>query len=94
MKKITQEEELIFEFIMDFLAGDPEYALLTDDEKDKTYGIYRTILSSVYRSNFGENIYPIIYVKDSHSKHLIQESINKLVYIVPSVQRITVQIVH
>ena len=35
MKKITQEEELIFEFIMDFLAGDPEYALLTDDRKTR-----------------------------------------------------------
>ena len=62
MKKTTQEEELIFDFIMEFLAGDPEYALLTDDEKDKTYGIYQTILSAVYRSNFGENIRPIIYL--------------------------------
>lgn len=94
MKKPTHEEEVIFDFIMDFLAGDPDYHLLNDEEKEKTYGIYKTILSAVYRSNFGDNIYPIIYVKDQMSKKLIQESIGKLAYLVPSVTRVTVAVVH
>ena len=46
------EREMIFEFITEFLDSDPDYDLLSQEEKDKTFGIYQTILSAIYKSSF------------------------------------------
>tara|TARA_Y100000310_G_scaffold209756_1_gene210388 strand:- start:578 stop:874 length:297 start_codon:yes stop_codon:yes gene_type:complete len=88
------EEEMIFKFISQFLDDDPDYDLLTQDEKDKTFGIYQTILKAVYKSSFYENVYPIVYATDSASKKVVEKAINKIADIVPDVQKITVSIVN
>ena len=88
------EEEMIFKFISEFLDEDPDYDLLTQDEKDKTFGIYQTILKAVYKSSFYENVYPIVYANDSASKKVVDKAINKIADIVPDVQKITVSIVN
>ena len=88
------EEEMIFKFISQFLDDDPDYDLLTQDEKDKTFGIYQTILKAVYKSSFYENVYPIVYATDSASKKVVEKAINKIAYAVPDVQKITVSIVN
>ena len=88
------EQETISSFIAEFLEGDEDFDSLTDDEKDKTFGIYSTILNAVHRSSFYENVYPIIYVVDTKSKEVVEKAMNRIIDIVPEVGRITVQLVN
>ena len=88
------EQEMIFSFISDFLENDPDYDTLTQEEKDKTFGIYQTILNAVYRSSFYENVYPVIYATDTKSKLVVEKAMHKIVDIVPDVGRITVSVVN
>ena len=87
------EREMIFEFITDFLDTDPDYDLLTQEEKDKTFGIYQTILSAIYKSSFYGNVYPVIYATDTPSKKVVENAIKKISDIVPDVDKITVSVV-
>jgi len=88
------EREMIFEFITEFLDSDPDYDLLSQEEKDKTFGIYQTILSAIYKSSFYNNIYPIIYATDTPSKKVVENAIKKISDIVPDVNKITVSVVN
>ena len=88
------EEKLITSFIDEFLQTDPDFELLTQDEKDKTFGIYHTILKAVYKSSVHENVYPIIYATDTASKKVVEKAITKISDLVPDVNKITVSVVH
>ena len=45
------EDKLIFDFISD-LNSDPDYELLSKAEQEKTFAIYKTLITAVYRSHF------------------------------------------
>ena len=88
------EEKLITNFIDEFLQTDPDFELLTQDEKDKTFGIYHTILKAVYKSSVHENVYPIIFANDTPSKKVVEKAMNKIQDILPEVRKITVSLVN
>ncbi len=88
------EEEMISSFISEFLEHDPDFELLTKEEQDKTFGIYQIILRAVYKSSFYENVYPIIFAKDTPSKRVVETAMKKIEYVIPEVSRITVSLVN
>lgn len=88
------EEEMISSFIDEFLQTDPDFELLTPEEQDKTFGIYQIILRAVYKSTFYDNVFPIIFAKDTPSKKVVEIAMKKIEDVVPEVQRITVSLVN
>ena len=88
------EEEMITSFISEFLETDPDYELLTQEEQDKTFGIYKTILKAVYKASHFDNMYPIIFAKDTPSKKVVEQAMKKIQDMLPEVQRITVSLVN
>ena len=88
------EEEMISSFIDEFLTDDPDFELLTKEEQDKTFGIYQIILRAVYKSSFYENVYPIIFAKDTPSKRVVETAMKKIEDVIPEVSRITVSLVN
>ena len=88
------EDKLIFDFISDFLNSDPDYELLSKAEQEKTFAVYKTLITAVYRSQFHENVYPIVYAKDNNTKKLLVEAMASIAHIVPDVTKVTVALVN
>ena len=85
---------MISSFVLDFLEHDPDFELLTDEEQEKTFGIYLIIMRAVYKASLAGNVYPIIFANDTPSKKVVEAAILKIVDIIPEVKNITVSLVN
>ena len=88
------QEHLITNFLVDFLDNDPDYHLLTRDEQDNAFRIYKIILTAVHKAASYDNVYPVVFANDNPSKKVIDEAIRKLAEIIPDVEKVTVSLVH
>tara|TARA_R100000388_G_C7095332_1_gene89630 strand:+ start:33 stop:332 length:300 start_codon:yes stop_codon:yes gene_type:complete len=88
------QEHLITNFLVDFLDNDPDYHLLTQEEQDNAFRVYKIILVAVHKAASYDNVYPVVFANDAQSKKFIDEAINKLSEIVPDVKKVTVSLVH
>jgi len=88
------QENLITEFLIDFLEHDPDYHLLTKEEQDKAFGIYKIVLTAVHKATSYGNVFPVVFANDTPSKKIVENAIRKLSEIVPEVEKVTVSLVH
>ncbi len=88
------QDHLITNFLVDFLDNDPDYHLLTKEEQDKAFGVYKIVLTAVHKAKSYENVYPVVFANDNPSKKIVEAAIRKLAEIVPEVEKVTVSLVH
>ncbi len=88
------QDHLITNFLVDFLENDADFHLLTKEEQDKAFGIYKIVLTAVHKATSYENVYPVVFANDTPSKKVVEEAIRKLAEIVPEVEKVTVSLVH
>jgi len=87
-------EEQLSDWVQDYLEHDEDYLLQTDEEKFKTFQVYKTILKAVSRTVQFKNVYPILIASNPESKSIIQGALNNLAEILPEASRITVSLTH
>ena len=94
MATATTNELLLNQLINDFLEEQENYLELSVKEKEKTFDLYKTILTTVQDTIQNPETEGIIFAKDTKSKIIIQQAVSNLSSIVPEVDRISVSIVN
>ena len=87
-------EQQLSEWIHEYLEHDEEYASLNYKQKYEMFRVYRSILGAIHKTLQFENVYPILIATNPASKEIIQGAINNLAEHLPSVNKITISLMH
>ena len=87
-------EEILSEWVQEYLEQDEDYLLLTDENKFQMFILYKSVLEAVSNSVQFDNVYPLLIASNAISKIQIQNALDNLAKVLPQTNKITVSLIH
>jgi len=87
-------DKLLTKFILSFLIEKEDYLTLTQEQQTIVYDTCKTIMMAIYNSIKYENVHPVIMCGDVEAYKVIQKSIRSVSDYLPSVDKITIHLIH
>ena len=86
--------KLLTKFILSFLIEKEDYLTLTQEQQTIVYDTCKTIMMAIYNSIKYDNVHPVIMCGDVEAYKVIQKSIRSVSDYLPSVDKITIHLIH
>jgi hypothetical protein len=86
-------EKLLTKFILSFLIEKEDYLKLSQEQQTIVFETCKTIMTAIYNAIKYENVYPVIMCGDVEAHQVISKSI-KVSQILPSVEKISIHLIH
>tara|TARA_R100001480_G_scaffold142283_2_gene139764 strand:+ start:177 stop:446 length:270 start_codon:yes stop_codon:yes gene_type:complete len=87
-------DKLLTKFILSFLIEKEDYLTLTQEQQTIVYETCKTIMMAIYNSIKYDNVHPVIMCGDVEAYKVIQKSIRSVSDYLPSVDKITIHLIH
>mgnify|MGYP001264135212 FL=1 len=87
-------DKLLTKFILSFLIEKEDYLTLTQEQQTIVYETCKTIMMAIYNSIKFDNVHPVIMCGDVEAYKVIQKSIRSVSDYLPSVDKITIHLIH
>jgi len=87
-------DKLLTKFILSFLIEKEDYLKLTQEQQTIVYETCKTIMMAIYNSIKFDNVHPVIMCGDVEAYKVIQKSIRSVSDYLPSVDKITIHLIH
>ena len=87
-------DKLLTKFILSFLIEKQDYLSLTQEQQTIVFETCKTIMTAIYNAIKYENVYPVIMCGDVEAHQVISKSINSISQILPSVEKISIHLIH
>jgi len=87
-------DKLLTKFILSFLIEKEDYLTLTQEQQTIVYDTCKTIMMAIYNSIKYDNVHPVIMCGDVEAYKVIQKSIRSVSDYLPSVDKITIHLIH
>ena len=87
-------DKLLTKFILSFLIEKEDYLTLTQEQQTIVFDTCKTIMMAIYNSIKYNNVHPVIMCGDVEAYKVIQKSIRSVSDYLPSVDKITIHLIH
>ena len=87
-------DKLLTKFILSFLIEKEDYLTLTQEQQTIVFDTCKTIMMAIYNSIKFDNVHPVIMCGDVEAYKVIQKSIRAVSDYLPSVDKITIHLIH
>ena len=87
-------DKLLTKFILSFLIEKEDYLTLTQEQQTIVFDTCKTIMMAIYNSIKYDNVHPVIMCGDVEAYKVIQKSIRSVSDYLPSVDKITIHLIH
>ena len=87
-------DKVLTKFILQYLTEKPDYLKLSAKQQRLAYQTFKTIMTAIYQSIKHENIFPVIVCGDAQAKIVIDNALKSVKPVLPSIEKITVHLVH
>ena len=87
-------DKLLTKFILSFLIENEDYLTLTQEQQTIVFDTCKTIMMAIYNSIKYDNVHPVIMCGDVEAYKVIQKSIRSVSDYLPSVDKITIHLIH
>tara|TARA_R100001460_G_scaffold47254_2_gene84994 strand:+ start:1953 stop:2222 length:270 start_codon:yes stop_codon:yes gene_type:complete len=87
-------DKLLTKFILSFLIEKEDYLTLTQEQQTIVFDTCKTIMMAIYNSIKFDNVHPVIMCGDVEAYKVIQKSIRSVSDYLPSVDKITIHLIH
>ena len=87
-------DKLLTKFILSFLIEKEDYLKLSQEQQTIVFETCKTIMTAIYNAIKYENVYPVIMCGDVEAHQVISKSINSISQILPSVEKISIHLIH
>ena len=87
-------DKLLTKFILSFLIEKEDYLTLSQEQQTIVYETCKTIMMAIYNSIKYDNVHPVIMCGDVEAYKVIQKSIRSVSDYLPSVDKITIHLIH
>ena len=87
-------EKLLTKFILSFLIEKEDYLKLSQEQQTIVFETCKTIMTAIYNAIKFENVYPVIMCGDVEAHEVITKSISRVSDVLPSVDKISIHLIH
>lgn len=94
MKTQATANKHIDDFIKSYLQDDAEFAQLTDVDQVYVFSVLKKLLGLIQMVLKNDDVYPILFVNCTKTKHLIEKAFMNLFPLIPQVINIKVIVMH
>ena len=88
------DKNLLTKFILSFLIEKQDYLDLSQTQQQLVFETHKTIMTAIYNSIKYRNVYPVILCGDHEAKDIITKAIKSVEHILPSIDKITISLIH
>jgi len=86
-------EAMLTKFILNYLIQKPDYLKLSGKQQRIAFETFKTIMTAIYQSIKYENVFPVIVCGDTQARKTINQALNSVQPLLPSIEKITVHLV-
>ena len=87
-------EKLLTKFILSFLIEKEDYLKLSQEQQTIVFDTCKTIMTAIYNAIKYDNVYPVIMCGDVEAHKVITSSIENISGVLPSVEKISIYLIH
>ena len=87
-------DQLLTKFILTYLVDKEDYLALSKQQQAVAFDTFKTIMISIYQAIKYENVYPVIMCGDIEAKNVIEKALAHIQEVLPSTEKITINLIH
>ena len=87
-------DKTLTKFILSYLVHKDDYVKMDTDQQQLIFQTCKTIMMAIYNSIKFDNVHPVIMCGDVEAYKVIQKSIRSVSDYLPSVDKITIHLIH
>tara|TARA_B110000977_G_scaffold25830_1_gene31938 strand:+ start:13524 stop:13793 length:270 start_codon:yes stop_codon:yes gene_type:complete len=87
-------EQLLSKFILTYLIDKEDYLQMTKAQQEVAFDTFKTIMTAIYQAIKHENVYPVIMCGDVEAKNVIEQALAHIQEVLPSTDKITINLIH